>query len=738
LAQVRRNKKLAGSKFSDFKKETYSFISLLFSALFLLSIYSHDPTDPSFLNSGLASQVNNYIGIVGAYISFLVFQVFGIVAYILPLLVIYILFNHHYRNFLFQQQRKVVDILLLLVIISTLCILVSAYEYNNVLQSKSSYSYGGYLGVYLFTNIYSYVSYTGSIIISLILFSYSLVRYFNIPIRKIYERVISVIRYLYLKSKFNLNLIYDKINLSIQKRKILSDDNKDSIVKKNTISVDVPANKKHISKREFKEKQKELFEGNKQSELPLLEFLVDHKTDSTSYDDSSLELMSRMLENNLNDFNIQVEVVAVKPGPVVTLFEINPAKGIKVNQIVNLSKDLARTMSVTSLRVVDNIPGTSSIGIEIPNELREIVSLREIIISKEYEKSKSPLTIALGKNIQGHPICSDLQKLPHLLVAGTTGSGKSVTLHTMIVSLLYKSDPTELKMLFVDPKMLELSVYNNIPHLLNPVITDMSEASAGLRWCVQQMDRRYRLMNDLGVRDIKSYNKLLDDKQVFNKDNEDEFVHEKLPYIVVVIDEFADMMLEVGKKVEDLIIRLAQKARAAGIHLILATQRPSVNVITGLIKANIPARVALQVTSHIDSRTIIDSMGAENLLGNGDMLFIGPGSRIPSRVHGAYVSDDEIKNIVKFINTNNESSYIDSLLDSTQEEESSDISTDDDPLYQDALNVVIETRKTSISFLQRKLRIGYNRAANLIETMESRGVLSSQQPNGTREILNQK
>ena len=738
MAQVRRNKKLAGSKFSDLKKETYSFVSLLFSALFLLSIYSHDPTDPSFLNSGLASQVNNYIGIVGAYISFLVFQVFGIVAYILPLLVIYVLFNHHYRNFLFQQQRKVVDILLLLVIISTLCILVSAYEYNNVLQSKSSYSYGGYLGVYLFTNIYSYVSYTGSIIISLILFSYSLVRYFNIPIRKIYERVISVIRYLYLKSKFNLNLIYDKINLSIQKRKILSDDNKDSLVKKNTISVDVPANKKHISKREFKEKQKELFEGNKQSELPLLEFLVDHKTDSTSYDDSSLELMSRMLENNLNDFNIQVEVVAVKPGPVVTLFEINPAKGIKVNQIVNLSKDLARTMSVTSLRVVDNIPGTSSIGIEIPNEVREIVSLREIIISKEYEKSKSPLTIALGKNIQGHPICSDLQKLPHLLVAGTTGSGKSVTLHTMIVSLLYKSDPTELKMLFVDPKMLELSVYNNIPHLLNPVITDMSEASAGLRWCVQQMDRRYRLMNDLGVRDIKSYNKLLDDKQVFNKDNEDEFVHEKLPYIVVVIDEFADMMLEVGKKVEDLIIRLAQKARAAGIHLILATQRPSVNVITGLIKANIPARVALQVTSHIDSRTIIDSMGAENLLGNGDMLFIGPGSRIPSRVHGAYVSDDEIKNIVKFINTNNESSYIDSLLDSTQEEESSDISTDDDPLYQDALNVVIETRKTSISFLQRKLRIGYNRAANLIETMESRGVLSSQQPNGTREILNQK
>ena len=738
MAQVKRNKKLAGSKLTDFKRETYSFISLLFSTLFLLSIYSHDPNDPSFLSSGLASQVNNYIGIVGAYISFLVFQVFGIVAYVLPLLLIYVLINQHYRTFLFQQNSKSFNILLLAIIISTLCILISAYEHNNIIQNETSYSYGGLLGMYLFTNTYTYVSYAGSIIISLLLFAFSSVRYFNIPVRRIHERVISILRYVYLKSKFNIKLIHEKINLSIEKRKTIEDSEENLNKKKNTISVDVPTNKKHISKREFKEKQKELFDGIKRSELPLLEFLIDHKTDSTSYDDSSLELMSRMLENNLKDFNIEVEVVSVKPGPVVTLFEINPAKGIKVNQIINLSKDLARTMSVTSLRVVDNIPGTSSIGIEIPNEIRETVSLREIIISKEYERSKSPLTIALGKDIQGNPICSDLQKLPHLLVAGTTGSGKSVTLHTMIVSLLYKSDPTELKMLFVDPKMLELSIYNQIPHLLNPVITDMSEASAGLRWCVQQMDKRYRLMNDLGVRDIKAYNKILEENKVLNNQNESEFVHEKLPYIVVVIDEFADMMLEVGKKVEDLIIRLAQKARAAGIHLILATQRPSVNVITGLIKANIPARVALQVTSHIDSRTIIDAMGAENLLGNGDMLFMGPGSRIPTRVHGAYVSDNEIKDIVKFINTNNESSYIDSLLDGSQEEEHSDISSDDDPLYQEALNTVMETQKTSISFLQRKLRIGYNRAANLIETMESRGVLSSQQPNGTREILNQK
>ena len=475
--------------------------------------------------------------------------------------------------------------------------------------------------------------------------------------------------------------------------------------------------------------------------------LVQHESEAASYDDESLQLMSRLLETNLNDFGIEVDVVSVKPGPVVTLFEINPAKGIKVSQITSLSKDLARTMSVTSLRVVDNIPGTSSIGIEVPNENREIVSLREIIISKPYEKSNSPITIALGKDIQGKPICTDLQRLPHLLVAGTTGSGKSVTLHTMLVSLLYKSDPTDLQLLLVDPKMLELSVYDGIPHLLNPVITDMSDATNGLRWCVQQMEKRYRIMSELKVRDIMAYNKLvLESEQsgkkleVTSHKGDDVIYHEKLPYIVVVIDEFADMMLQVGKKVEDLIIRLAAKARASGIHLILATQRPSVNVITGLIKANIPARIALQVTTNIDSRTIIDSMGAENLLGNGDMLFMSPGSRVPKRIHGAYVSDNEVKEIVQFLKKNSEATYIESLLNSVDDDVAPDIvdnESNDDPLYNDAVQIVMETKKTSISFIQRKLRIGYNRAANIIEAMEAKGVLSEQQSNGNREILNQ-
>jgi len=619
------------------------------------------------------------------------------------------------------------------------------YTVQHELNANSYY--GGTLGSLFANHLSSYIGLSGSILVSFLILSFSVITYFNISIELLLHRINNFLKYIYLKTKFMINTYYEKLTLIIEKRKdSVKTEDLISKTKDTQPSVEIPKQNNHISKRVFTEKQTELFSSVSKTELPLLELLVDHVNESTSYDNDSLQLMSRLLETNLKDFGIEVEVVSVKPGPVVTLFEINPAKGIKASQIINLSKDLARTMSVTSLRVVDNIPGTSSIGIEIPNETRETVSLKEIIISKEYEKSKSPLTIALGKDIQGKPVCSDLQKLPHLLVAGTTGSGKSVTLHTMIVSLLYKSNPTDLKMLLVDPKMLELSVYDDIPHLLNPVITDMNDASAGLRWCVQQMEKRYRIINELGVRDVKAYNKLIEENkqtgsklQIQSNNGEEDLYHEKLPYIVVVIDEFADMMLVLGKKVEGLIIRLAQKARAAGIHLILATQRPSVNVITGLIKANIPARASLQVTTHVDSRTIIDCMGAENLLGIGDMLFMSPGSRIPQRIHGAYVSDSEVKEIVKFLKKNSEASYIESLLTSVEDvdDDKIDIESNSDPLYQEAVQIILESRKTSISFLQRKLRIGYNRAANLIEAMEIKGILSPQQSNGTREILQQ-
>ena len=748
MAQVKKNKKLTTSRFALLKKEVTSLFYVVLTLLFLLSIYSHDPNDPSFLNSGLASSVNNYIGVFGAYISFICFMLFGNIALILPFLAMFIIIKNFKTNSEQKSSDKFMNAGLLIILILSSCIIMEFANSSHETNGLNKVLFGGQIGSLLFDKFSTYIGVSGTIVVSFLLLLYSSLTYFQIPVRMLMSKALLFSKYIYLKSKFVINSNYEKIRLYNAKRKdSVKVDKMSKEVKTSKASIQIPKKLKHSSKREFKEKQTELFSSPSKAELPLLELLVQHESEAASYDDESLQLMSRLLETNLNDFGIEVDVVSVKPGPVVTLFEINPAKGIKVSQITSLSKDLARTMSVTSLRVVDNIPGTSSIGIEVPNESREIVSLKEIIISKKYENSDSPITIALGKDIQGKPICTDLQKLPHLLVAGTTGSGKSVTLHTMLVSLLYKSDPTDLQLLLVDPKMLELSVYDGIPHLLNPVITDMSDATNGLRWCVQQMEKRYRIMSELKVRDIMAYNELVSESEQSGKKLEitshkgdDVIYHEKLPYIVVVIDEFADMMLQVGKKVEDLIIRLAAKARAAGIHLILATQRPSVNVITGLIKANIPARVALQVTTNIDSRTIIDSMGAENLLGNGDMLFMKPGSRVPKRIHGAYVSDNEVKEIVQFLKKNSEATYIESLLSSVDDDVTPDIvdsESNDDPLYNDAVQIVMETKKTSISFIQRKLRIGYNRAANIIEAMETKGILSEQQSNGNREILNQ-
>ena len=745
MAQVRKNRKLTTSKFSSFRRELIGLFYIVIALLFLLSIYSHDPNDPNFLNSGLTSSVNNYIGILGAYTSYIVIEFFGYFAFILPLLVFYMIYKSFKNNTDDQSSQKIMHFGFVLISILTACIILTFLGIY-IFEVDADIKVGGEIGYILLSELSKYIGTSGTIVVSLLLFVYSSLSYLNISIQQLLKNIYLLVKYIYLKSKYIYNFYYEKTLLLINKRKELTKiSNEPNIDLESKASIEIPEQPKHISKRAFKEKQTELFKSSKKTELPLLELLIDHPSETAPLDADSLELMARLLESNLRDFGIETEVTSVKPGPVVTLFEVTPAKGIKVSQIINLSKDLARTMSVPSLRVVDNIPGTSSIGIEVPNENREIVSLKEIIISKNYESSKSPLTIALGKNIQGMPVCTDLQKLPHLLVAGTTGSGKSVTLHTMLVSLLYKSSPSDLKLLLVDPKMLELSVYDGIPHLLNPVITDMNDASSALRWCVQQMEKRYRIMQELKVRDIKAYNKLISDNEqsgekveIQSNQSDEAIYHEKLPYIVVVIDEFADMILNVGKKVEDLITRLAAKARAAGIHLILATQRPSVNVITGLIKANIPARAALQVTTNIDSRTIIDTMGAEDLLGNGDMLFMSPGSRVSQRVHGAYVSDNEVKDIVSFLKKSSEAEYIESLLSVEDDSQSNmvDIASNDDPLYAEAVQVVMETKKTSISYIQRKLRIGYNRAANIIEAMESNGILSAQQSNGNREILN--
>ncbi|MEQ6341498.1 MAG: DNA translocase FtsK 4TM domain-containing protein [Gammaproteobacteria bacterium] len=495
-----------------------------------------------------------------------------------------------------------------------------------------------------------------------------------------------------------------------------------------------------------------MFEHSANTELPPLALLDAPDAHKESVSPAALEAMSRQVEMKLKDFGIDAIVVEVHPGPVITRFELQPAAGVKVSQITGLAKDLARSLSVISVRVVEIIPGKSVVGLEIPNEHREIVRLSEMLRSKEYDNASSPLSLALGKNIAGHPVVVDLAKMPHLLVAGTTGSGKSVAVNAMILSLLYNATPKEVRLIMIDPKMLELSIYEGIPHLLTPVVTDMKEAAHALRWCVAEMDKRYRLMAAMGVRNIGGYNKKVQDAIDAGQPISDPLFKPAqgmvaqelapLPYIVVVVDELADMMMVVGKKVEELIARLAQKARASGIHLILATQRPSVDVITGLIKANIPTRIAFQVSSKIDSRTILDQMGAEQLLGHGDMLYLAPGTGLPVRVHGAFVADHEVHKVVDHLKRLGEPQYLDEILQGDDAGGGGEYMGEDQPpggeadhLYDQALRIVTESRRASISGVQRRLKIGYNRAARLIEEMERSGVVGPLQSNGAREVL---
>jgi S-DNA-T family DNA segregation ATPase FtsK/SpoIIIE len=744
--------------------------------IMMVALLSYSPEDSGWSKTATTHQVENAIGPAGALFADIFFNLFGAMSYLFPFLLA-IRAVQILRTCLLKESIPFDVVTFSLRLIGFVLVMVSATSLANIQFDDSLTSYpsgfGGMLGKMVSESVLDVFSFTGATLILLALFFFGLTVFAEISwiilIDSLGVYAINFGHWLkitfaeFRRKQIEKNIAKEaKIDRSI---KVEAATKKKQQRKPVTIvAPDVVAKN---SKRVEREKQQPLFVDEKLvGVLPPLNLLdAQDKSTNTGFSDESLEHLSRLLEVKLQDFGISATVVEVLPGPVVTRFEIQPAAGIKVSRITGLAKDLARSMAVISVRVVEVIQGKSVVGIEIPNETREMVRLSEVLTSDAYDSSSSPLTLALGNDIAGIPVVADLAKMPHLLVAGTTGSGKSVGINAMLLSLLFKASPDEVKLILIDPKMLELSVYDDIPHLLTPVITDMKDASSGLRWCVGEMERRYKLMAALGVRNIAGYNRKIEDANksgnpiidplwVFNPDEMgwDETqeppeapILETLPYIVVVVDEFADMMMIVGKKVEQLIARIAQKARAAGIHLILATQRPSVDVITGLIKANVPTRIGFQVSSKIDSRTILDQGGAEQLLGHGDMLYLPPGTSVPERIHGAFVDDHEVHKVVAEWKRRGQPNYLSQITDEASSSgiivpgfntgDDSDDNGESDPLYDEAVAFVLETRKASISSVQRKLRVGYNRAARLIEQMEASGVVSAMSNNGSREVL---
>ncbi|MGB1289754.1 MAG: DNA translocase FtsK [Porticoccaceae bacterium] len=750
--------------------------SIALCLIMMVALLSYSSADPGWSKTATNQQVVNAIGPAGALFADILFNLFGAMAYLFPLLLaaraLQIL-----RTCLLKEALPFDSVTFSLRMIGFVLVMVSATSLANIQFNDSLTSYpsgfGGVLGKTISESVLEVFSYTGASVILLALFLFGLTVFAEISWILLIDSLGSAsITFAGWVSRSFTEFRRKQVEKSIAReakaeRSVKVEAASKKKLKRTPVTISPPEAKAKVSKRVEKEKQQPLFVDEKLvGVLPPLNLLdMQDKSQSTGFSNESLEHMSRLLEVKLQDFGISATVVEVLPGPVVTRFEIQPAAGIKVSRISGLAKDLARSMAVISVRVVEVIQGKSVVGIEIPNETREMVRLSEVLTSDAYDSSNSPLTLALGNDIAGVPVVADLAKMPHLLVAGTTGSGKSVGINAMLLSLLFKASPEEVKLILIDPKMLELSVYDDIPHLLTPVITDMKDASSGLRWCVGEMERRYKLMAALGVRNIAGYNRKIEEANksgnpitdplwVFNPEEMgwDETQEppeaptlETLPYIVVVVDEFADMMMIVGKKVEQLIARIAQKARAAGIHLILATQRPSVDVITGLIKANVPSRIGFQVSSKIDSRTILDQGGAEQLLGHGDMLYLPPGTSVPERIHGAFVDDHEVHKVVADWKRRGQPNYLDEITDESASSgvvvpgfSASDEGQEDgegDPLYDEAVAFVLETRKASISSVQRKLRVGYNRAARLIEQMEASGVVSPMGSNGSREVL---
>jgi len=740
-------------RLSGLLREIGWLLSVALAAFLAVILFSYSQSDPGWSHSGQGS-VHNVGGTLGAYLADILLSLFGLSTWWLVALALYATW-WGYRKLEISEasDRRSLYIrsagFVLLLLSSAGLESQRLYSLHIALPEHP----GGILGAIAGEAVVRILGFTGGTLALLVLIAASLSLFTNISWLTVVEKTGEYLErsWFWAIETWTARRERRVGQAATLRRDEMVMEEKRRNVDRAPVIIETPPPTIIKSERVQVEKQAPLFAEMPDSPLPPLHLLDAATAHVESLSAETLEFTSRLIERKLAEFNVQARVVAALPGPVITRYEIEPASGVKGSQIVNLAKDLARALSVVSIRVVETIPGKTTMALEIPNPKREIVRLSEILSAKVYHDMASPLAMAMGKDIAGNPVVADLAKMPHVLVAGTTGSGKSVAINAMILSLLYKADPSQVRLILVDPKMLELSVYEGIPHLLAPVVTDMRQAAAALNWCVAEMERRYKLMSTLGVRNLAGYNQKVRDAKKsgtplthpfsLTPDNPEPL--EEQPMIVVVIDELADMMMVVGKAVEQLIARLAQKARAAGVHLILATQRPSVDVITGLIKANIPTRVAFQVSSKIDSRTILDQMGAEALLGQGDMLYLPPGTGYPQRVHGAFVADEEVHKVVEYLKQLGEPDYIEGILDTPEDNEVGGETAvgggdaESDPLYDEAVALVLKTKRPSISAVQRHLRIGYNRAARLIEAMEQAGLVTPMQSNGNREVLAQ-
>ncbi|HXZ48337.1 MAG TPA: DNA translocase FtsK 4TM domain-containing protein [Usitatibacter sp.] len=730
-------------------REAGWIVVLVLGAWLALVLATYHPTDPGPQFDGPAVAVLNKGGVAGAWVAGALYFTFGFSAWwwvVFGALAILRLYRRVEAWELVSRRSAAITLVGFAIAMAASCAL-EALRLRGLVPE--GFEPGGALGTVLAPFASRAFGYAGGTLLLLGLLAAGVSLFTGLSWLRLAELTGAGLEWAFgvARSRVEARRDREQGRLKAQEREEKVEEARRAFEDHEPIRIEMPAVEIPRSERVVREKQVPLFADLPDSPLPPLALLDPADSHVERPNAETLEYTSRLIERKLLDFNVQVKVVAAYPGPVITRYEIEPAVGVKGAQVVNLARDLARALSVTAIRVVETIPGTSCMGLEIPNPKREIVRLSEIVGSQAYADMHSRLALALGKDITGKPVVADLAKMPHLLVAGTTGSGKSVAINAMILSLIYKSTPAEVRLILVDPKMLELSAYEGVPQLLAPVVTDMRQAAAALHWCVAEMDRRYRLMSTLGVRNVAGYNQkvreAIEKKQPIKHpfDPEAPGDLEPLPLIVVVIDELADLMMVAGKKVEELIARLAQKSRASGIHLILATQRPSVDVITGLIKANVPTRIAFQVSSKVDSRTILDQQGAESLLGQGDMLYLPPGAGHPVRVHGAYVADAEVHRVVESLRKLGEAQYIEGILDDPEGAEAAGtsgegaVSGEADPLYDQAVQIVLQNKRASISLVQRHLRIGYNRAARLIEDMERAGLVSAMASNGNREIL---